>query len=191
MKKIAIVLSNEIKDADIFIPISIWRKAKIRVDLISIEKKNSVILESGVKISCNELFDNCNISQYHCIYIPGGNGLIRFRKDNWPVKNSLGTDKLYKILENFQNDYQKRILLTFDSSRLLQHYNLLNNSRLAGYDEKFNIDPNINEEIVIHDNIISVKGFWQLPQFALEVISSLHDDDKKDEVEQILETPYY
>lgn len=191
MKKIAVILSNEIKDADLFIPLSIWRKAKIRVDLISIEKKNSVILESGVKIGCNELFDQCNISQYHGLYIPGGNGLARFRKENWPVKNSLGSDKLLKTLENFQKDLQKKIMLTFESSKIFSYYNLNNSLKIAGYNDKFEIDPVISEEVVIHDNIISVKGYWQLPQFALEVITSLIDEETKNSVEYILETSDY
>lgn len=191
MKKIAVILSNEIKDVDLFIPLSIWRKAKVIVDLISIEKKNSVILESGVKISCNYSFDEVNISQYHGIYIPGGTGLIRFQKENWPVKNSLGSDKLLKTLENFQNDPLKKIMLTFESSKIFDHYNLINGFRIAGYNDKYEIDNSIDEEVVIHNNLISVKGYWQLPQFALEVIGSLIDDDTMNEIEKILDTSKY
>lgn len=191
MKKIAILLSNEIKDADIFIPTSIWRKAKIIVDLISIEKKNSVILESGVKISCNYSFDEVNITQYHGIYIPGGNGLIRFQKENWPVKNSLGSDKLLKTLETFQKDPQKKIMLTFDSAKIFRHYNLVNGYRIAGYNENHELDEGILEEIVIHNNLISVKGYWQLPQFALEVINSILDEKSKENIEKILDSNSY
>ncbi len=191
MKKIAIILSNEIRDSDLFIPVSIWRKAKIIVDLISIEKKNSVILESGVKIGCNYSFDEVNISQYHGLYIPGGPGLSRFQKENWPVKNSFGIDKLLKTIENFQNDPIKKIMLTFESSKIFDYYNLINGYRIAGYNNKYEIDKSIDEEVVIHNNLISVKGYWQLPQFALEVIGSLLDDEIRDKVEKQLDTSDY
>mgnify|MGYP002507290659 FL=1 len=77
MKKIGIILANEMRDVDLFIPLAIWRKAKIGVDLISIEKKNSIMMESGVKVGCNATFDIVNTSQYNALYFPGGIGVER------------------------------------------------------------------------------------------------------------------
>ncbi len=191
MKKIAILLSNELKDVDLFIPVSIWRKAKFIVDLISIEKKNSVILESGVKISCNHTFETVNISQYHVLYIPGGKGLNRFLKENWPVKNNLGSDKLAKAIKDFSANQNKYLLFTFDSAQIYKYYSPLNQIRFAGYDDEFNINKNINEEVIIHNNVISVLGYWQLPQFALSLVGEIGDEKTKNKIELELETANY
>lgn len=186
MKKIAIILSNEVNDAELFIPLSIWRKAKLVIDLISIEKKNSVMTESGVKISCNSTFEIVNMTQYNGLYIPGGTGTERFYSINWPVKNSVGPTKLFKSLQSFRIDKNKIILLTCQSSRILHHYQLIGNTRIAGFDKNYTRNEKIAEEIVVSPNLISVLGYWQLTEFALQVVENFLGKKVRNEIENSL-----
>lgn len=190
MKKIGIILANEIRDVDIFVPLFIWRKAKIVVDLISIEKKNSIMTESGVKVSCNSTLDIVNTSQYNALYFPGGAGVERMLGPNWPVKNSVGPMKLFKSLESFRLDNNKYLLVTASSSKIIHHNQLLGKSRIAGFDKNYLRDEDINEEIVINQNLISVLGYYQLTNFALEVVKILQNAKIKEEIENSLEIHY-
>lgn len=186
MKKIAIILANEINDIELFVPLTIWRKAKLVVDLISIEKKNSIMTESGVKVGCNSTFDIVNTTQYHGLYIPGGKGVDRFFNQNWPVKNAAGPTKLFKTLETFRLEKNKAILLTAGSSSILDHYKLIGKTRLAGFDKEYNRDENIKEEIVLTPNLISVIGYWQLSEFALQVVDKFCGKEISKEIEASL-----
>lgn len=187
MKKIGIILANEMRDVDLFIPLAIWRKAKIGVDLISIEKKNSIMMESGVKVGCNATFDIVNTSQYNALYFPGGIGVERLFSVNWPVKNSIGPTKLFKSLETFRLEKNKLILVTASSSRIIHQNHLLGNSRIAGFDKNYERVNEIQEEIVINHNLISVLGYYQLTEFALQVVEILQGSDVRNRVEESLE----
>lgn len=187
MKKIGIILANEMRDVDLFIPLGIWRKAKISVDLISIEKKNSIMMESGVKVGCNATFDVVNTSQYNALYFPGGIGVERLFSVNWPVKNSIGPTKLFKSLETFRLEKNKLILVTASSSRIIYQNQLLGNSRVAGFDKNYKRIDEIQEEIVINHNLISVLGYYQLTEFALQVVEILQGNDVRNRIEELLE----
>lgn len=187
MKKIGIILANEMRDVDLFVPLGIWRKAKIGVDLISVEKKNSVMMESGVKVGCNATFDIINTSQYNALYFPGGAGVERLFSNNWPVKNSIGPTKLFKSLETFRLEKNKLILVTANSSRIIYQNQLLGNSRIAGFDKNYSRISDLQEEIVINHNLISVLGYYQLTEFALQVVEILQGVDVRKKIEQSLE----
>ena len=182
MKKIAIILANEMNDIDLFIPLAIWRQGKISVDLISIEKKNSVMMESGTKVGCTAVFETVNMTQYHAIYIPGGPGVCRLSKDNWPVKIGQGVLKLNKAIENFRIDKQKMVFVTADSSSLLNELQLIGNARIAGFDKSYVRDPNIKEEILVNNNLVSVVGYWALTDFAIETLGLLVGQEQKEQI---------
>lgn len=189
MKKIGIVLANELRDVDLFIPLSLWRKAKIMVDLISLEKKNSVMMESGTKVSCNTTFDVTNMSQYNALYFPGGIGIERFYPENWPVKDPNGPIKLFKTLESFRLDKSKYILVTANSSRIIHSNKLLGNSVVAGFSNDY-VRNDVQEKIVNSHNLVSVIGYYALTDFALYVIEILQGSDVKDNILQDLELGY-
>jgi putative intracellular protease/amidase len=65
------------------------------VKLISIEKKKNVILAHGTKISCDEILNKENLSKYNAIFLPGGQGYLRFDKEFAPRLVAFG-QKEYK-----------------------------------------------------------------------------------------------
>ncbi|GAA5414340.1 DJ-1/PfpI family protein [Ureaplasma ceti] len=182
MKKIAIILANEMDDVELFIPLAIWRKAKISVDLISVEKKNSVMMSSGVKVGCTSIFESVNLTQYHAIYIPGGVGVNRLNKENWPVKTGGGAVKLATYLEKFRMETDKYIFVTGSSATLLHNLGLIGNARIAGYTKDFEEDVEIDEEILVNNNLISVVGYWALTDFAVEIVGILMGQKIKEQI---------
>lgn len=180
MKKIAIIVANEMNDYEIFVPTFLWRKAGLTVHLVSVEKKNSVVLETGSKISCFATLDKVNLSQYHALYIPGGAGVERLKHENWPSKNQEQMNKFINHLLKFRTE-DKKFLLTTDSGAEILHYlNLLQDARIAGMDEDFQ-PTDSHEELLISGNLISVKGLLSLNDFAIQVIESLEGNQKQSE----------
>ena len=45
---IAIIVANQCEEMEVIIPADIWRRAGISVQIISIEKKKSLIMQNGV-----------------------------------------------------------------------------------------------------------------------------------------------
>ena len=74
MVRVAVIVANKSEDIETIVPVDIWRRAGIIVKLISIEKKKSLILSNGMKISCDDILAKENLSKYNAIYLPGGLG---------------------------------------------------------------------------------------------------------------------
>lgn len=180
MKKIAIIVGNNMNDYDVFVPLDLWTKAGLIVNLISIEKKNSISLESGFKISCSTTIDKVNLLQFHGIYIPGGLGVENFSYKSWPQKDNEILKKfinsLSKIIENTENKY---LLLTEESSLVLNELEVL---------VDFNKNTIFNEEkeaIKLIGNTVFVKGKIILNDFAIEVAKLLLESKNKDKLNRL------
>jgi 4-methyl-5(b-hydroxyethyl)-thiazole monophosphate biosynthesis len=95
MLKIAVLVANGSEDMEVIVPIDLWRRAGIRVDLISIERKKICILSNGNKVSADTTMDKVNLSQYNALYLPGGPGHTKFKEDKKVASNILkfNTDK--------------------------------------------------------------------------------------------------
>lgn len=186
MKKIAIILANEMNDYEIFVPTYLWRKAGFTVNLVSVEKKNSVILETGSKISCFATLDKVNLSQYHALYIPGGTGVERLKYENWPNKNQDQINKFVSNLVKFRTDSKKYLLTTFSGAEILHYLNLLQNTRIAGMSNDFTPLKDCHEELLISDNLVSVKGLISLNDFALEVIKLVDSKELNEKISKFV-----
>lgn len=167
MIRIGVILANESEELDTIIPVQLWRRAGYIVELISLEKKNSIIMNSGIKISCDGIIDKINLSQFNALYIPGGNV---YKK----ILDPKSDQKAIKTIEkDFINNAKKYILTCNQGINVLTLKNLINKSQFTGivenpdeYDKLFKKDQNI----VSSNNLISSKGIMIPFEFALEVI---------------------
>lgn len=184
MKKIAIIVTNEMNEYEIFVPTYIWRKLGITVDLISIEKKNSIILETGSKISCYSTFDKINLSQYHAIYVPGGPGIERLKFENWPTKDKEQINKFVHHITKFLTEKEKLILTTCESSQFLENMGLLQDHQIAGREKDFSIKKKATDELLKSNNVISVRGFSTMSDFAFVVAEFLEETQSIDSLKE-------
>jgi len=78
-------------------------------------------------------------------------------------------------------------LVTSNSSRVIHHNQLLGKSRVAGFTKEYLRNEEVQEEIVINHNLVSVLGYYQLTEFALQVVELLQGKAIRDKVEDNLE----
>lgn len=183
MLRIAVIACNETEDIELIVPTDIWRRAGARVDLISLEKKNSIVLQTGTKISCTNTIDRTNLSQYNAIYLPGGEGHKKYRLDAWPPKNNDSVTRLQTALKNFSNDPKKVILAMSAAPRILGELELLKNNKFTcypGYEEGLTNGKFVSKNIVIDDKLITGRAPGSSFEFAYTVLGFF---DQKSESE--------
>lgn len=158
--RIAVVLANENEDMEVVIPVDIWRRAGLIIELVSVEKKNTIILQSGTKIYCNETIDKTNLDQFNAIYLPGGRGHAKF-------KDPKLCEKLIKTLKKFALDEKKWIFAICAAPSVLGELELLKNEKATVYPgfEKFLGKNYVEKDLVIDGNFITARG----PSLAFEL----------------------
>lgn len=151
--KIAVILANESEDMEVIIPIDIWRRAGLVIELVSVEKKNTIILQSGTKIYCNEQIDKTNLDQFKAIYLPGGRGHVKF-------KDPKSCEKLIKTLKKFALDEKKWIFALCAAPSILGELELLKNEKVTTYPGFENsLGKNyVDKDLVVDGNFITAKS---------------------------------
>ena len=166
--RIAIICCSESEDLDVVIPYDIWRRSGIIVDTISSEKKKSIFLQCGTKITCSEQIDIVNLDQYNAIYIPGGKGYERL----FDEKNDRVTKKVIK----FSADEEKKwVFASAEASLYLKKINVLGTKKVTtypGYEKEIG-DNYSSENIVVSKNFITFKSAFFAFDFALLVVEKL------------------
>lgn len=166
--RIAIICCSESEDLDVIIPYDVWRRSGIIVDTISNEKKKSIFLQCGTKITCSEQIDIVNLDQYNAIYIPGGKGYARL----FDEKNDRVTKKVIK----FSSDEEKKwVFASAEASLYLKKINVLGSKKVTTYPglEKEIGENYLPDNIVVSKNIITFKSAFYGFEFALLVVEKL------------------
>lgn len=178
MIKVAVIACHETEDIELIVPVDVWRRAGMRVDIISLDKKNSVIFQSGTKFSCNSIIEKTNFAQYHALYLPGGNGSKKYFLENWTPKNISVIQRLHKAIEQFIKNDSKYVLAMDEAPKILKTLDLLNpkvkvsaNSSLKNELKNYYVDDNVT----ISKNIITAKKVGDSFEFAFKVIEELLD----------------
>ncbi len=162
--RIAAMVATGVEDMELIVPVDIWRRGHFVVDLISIEKKNSVLLQGGVSIKCTQTIDKTNLKQYNAIFLPGGKGHEKF----------LLEPKLIEHLNRF-NEEKKWLLGICSSPIVFSELKLLNGAKVACYpdDAKKLKDGYCKDPIVVSQNFITAMSAGHVFDFALQVIQTL------------------
>lgn len=168
--RIGVILANETDEIDFIIPVQIWKRANFIVELISLEKKNSVIMKNGIKVSCDGTIDKINLSQFNAIYIPGGN---LYKK----ILDPKADPKFIKSLEkDFICNSKKYILTMNEGISVLTNLNYIKNRKFTGIiDNKEEFDKIYipKSKVVVSSGLISGIGTIENFEFGLEVVKNL------------------
>lgn len=166
--RIAIMCSIESSDMDVVIPYDIWTRAGIIVETVSNEKKKSIFLQSGTKITCSEEIEKVNLDKFNAIYIPGGKGCERLITE----KNDRVVNKIIK----FAFDEEKKWIFTSgEAVVVLAKLEALGNKKITTYPGfEGQLGKNYSDNNIVCDkNFISVKSPFYAFEFALLVIEKL------------------
>lgn len=168
--RIAIMVANECEDVEIVAPYDLWKRAGLIIELVSVEKKNTIILQSGAKIYCNGILERTNLDQFNAIYLPGGKGHTKFKEEKY-------CEKLIKTLKKFAFEKNKWLFAMCAAPSILGELDLLGDSKATAYPgfEKSLGDNFEDKPVVASGNIITGKSLSSSIDFALTVIEKLID----------------
>lgn len=177
----AIFLATGYEMGEAIITIDILRRAKIKVDLVSVSDELLVKSSHDVAIKCEKTIKEINFADYQILILPGG---------STGVENLNQVQLLKDQLVAFASDPNKFIAAICAAPQILGQLNLLNNKKVTFYPgcEK-GLDQAIKttEPVVVSNNIITGKSIGCAFQFALKIVSLLLDQAHADQVKQALE----
>lgn len=166
MKKIAIMVANKSEEMEIIIPADLWRRAGLDVQIISVEKKKNIVLQHGVRISCDDNLIKENLSKYNAIYLPGGKGHINFLDE--------ACDKLKSHLTKMAANINLHIFAVCAAPKVLNELKLIENIQVTIYPGlEQEVAHYVDQDVVIDKNFITAKGPGVMIDFALTVIEKL------------------
>ncbi|MGL4616893.1 MAG: DJ-1/PfpI family protein [Mycoplasmoidaceae bacterium] len=178
--KIAIMLATASEDIEVVVPADLWRRSGMIVELVSIEKKNTIVLQSGTKISCNSTIDKTNLSQYNAIYMPGGEGHLKYLdlKANPKLKKNLEKD--------FLNNKDKYILSMCATPSVLIEWDLIKSRKFTsypGFGDKLKKNY-VDKPVHVDGTLITGRSPGSVFEFSLKVIEVLVGEEARKKVEK-------
>lgn len=177
MKKIsiAIIVCNLSEEIEVIVPADLWRRANIVVSLISAEKKKNLILQNGVKISCDDVLVKENLSKYSAIYLPGGKGCCDYLDEK--------CEKLVKYLKKNMLKKSFYLLSACASPSVIAKMGIIdkvNATVYPGYEKE--LKKYCNKNVVCDKNLITTKAAGTIYDFALTVISKFISKEKANKI---------
>ena len=177
MKKIAIaiIVCNSSEEIEVIVPIDLWRRANIVVSLISAEKKKNLVLQNGVKISCDDTLTKENLSKYNAIYLPGGKGCFDYLDEK--------CEKLVKYLKKNMTKKTFSLLAACASPAIIAKMGIIDKISATvypGYEKE--LKKYCNKNIVCDKNLITTKAPGTIYDFALTVIHKFVSKEKANKI---------
>ncbi|MCF7926708.1 MAG: DJ-1/PfpI family protein [Candidatus Izimaplasma sp.] len=173
MKKILVLLADGFEDIEVVTPTDLLRRAKIKVDLVSIDKR-LVTTSSGTEIMSDMTIDTIDENQYDMLFLPGGSG----------VKNLEKSSEVKKLITYFDQT-KKFIAAICAAPSILGKMGLLKNRTFTcypGYEKQFNQGNYTKSPLEISDYFITARGIGYVNKFALQLIEILTDKRTKNKV---------
>lgn len=177
MKRIAILVANSSEDIEVITPCDLWRRAGFYVKLISVEKKKNVLLQSGLKIACDDILADENLSKYNAIYLPGGEGHYKF--------NDVNAERLIKFLVHNKNNSKIWYLSMCAAPEVYGKLEMLDGIKATcypGFEETFKKTYVKDKPVVVCKNFITANAPAAAVEFALTVINKLESPAKANEI---------
>ncbi|WEK83125.1 MAG: DJ-1/PfpI family protein [Mycoplasma sp.] len=176
MLRIAIIVANKSEDMEVIVPLDLWRRAGFFVKLISVEKKKNLILARGTKISCDEILMKENLTKYNAIFLPGGEGHMKF--------NDVDAPRLINFLKRHGNEKKINFLSICAATQVYGGLGMLDNVKATCYpgcQSSFK-KTYVKKDVVVDKNFITANGPAAAVEFALTVIKQLEGDKLANEV---------
>lgn len=175
MKKTALFCANGFEECEGLIVVDLLRRAKIDIQMISLENDLFVIGSHGIKIECNQLFDEVNFDELDMIILPGGMpGTLALKRH---------TALNQKIIEF--NSTNKKLAAICAAPSVFGSLNLLNGRKMTcypGFEEECAGAICTHQKVEKDRNIITSSGLGGAIDFATAIIEELINKEAADEV---------
>lgn len=165
--RVAIVIAKECEDIEVIVPYDLWKRAKIFVETISIDKKNTVVLAHGTSIKCCGIISKTNLNQFNAIYLPGGPG----------YEHLANNAKLRENLIKFSEDPKKYLLAMCASPVIFKKLDLYKENKFTCYPtilgstaERKKISNYVDKPCVISNQFLTGKAPGSIFAFAFAAL---------------------
>ncbi len=173
--KILALVNDKTEESELIGTVSLLRRAKIIVDLISVSSKIDITGSHGTRIIADKMF-NKDLTDYDALFIPGGVGVMDL-KDKKDVLS---------LINQYNND-QKLIMAICAAPSILGVLDILKGKKYTcypGFEKYIMAGLHQNKGVVVADNIITGKSVYFVTPFALEAIERLLGLDARKNVEK-------
>lgn len=178
MKCVIIPLADGCEEMEVVIIADVLRRADINTTLAAIGNV-TVTASRGIKLAADCLWNDCNLSQYDAIIIPGGaEGVELIRKHNG-VRDALKA----------QHASGRMVAAICAGPLVLHDAGLLKNRKATCYPtlaEKLPEADYICKTVVTDNNIITSRGPGTAFEFALTIVATLTGKDRAENVRNAL-----
>ncbi len=161
-----ILLANHFEDVEALITIDLLRRAKIQIDLVSIEKSCQLVTQSGVQLKSDYLIDEILLDEYDFLVIPGGKAVY---------ETHLHSDITKSCIQLFHQN--SKLVATICAAPLtLNALGLLKNKEYVcfpGLEKDVDGILKGDAKVVVTGNLITSKAAGTTFDFAYEIIKYL------------------
>lgn len=176
-----ILIAKGFEESEAIITIDLIRRAKIQIDLVSLEKELQVYSSHNILITCDLKFSQIKLNDYDFLVIPGGSAVFNNLINNLTVKS---------IVDYFMNQ-EKLVAVICAAPMILGKYQYLKNKKYICYPGCESSDFNgilKDMGVVLDGNIITSKAAGKTFEFGYEIIKYLVGEKI---AEDVLASVYY
>ncbi|WP_066899577.1 DJ-1 family glyoxalase III [Streptobacillus notomytis] len=172
MKKIAVMIFNNIEEVEALFPVDLFRRAGIHVDLVSLYTDKKIMGSHNIEISAEKTLDEVDFMDYDCVFLPGGLGTSEYFK----------SEILEKKLKDYYNE-NNLVAAICAAPKYLAKLGLLKDKKaivFSGLEEDLIENGAIieNSPVVKCGNLITGRSVAAAKDFGLAVVEYLLGEDE-------------
>lgn len=180
MSEVAVLLADGFEEIEGLTVADVLRRAGIRLDMVSIMKREWVTGAHQIQVKADCLFETTDFSEVQMVVLPGGlKGM----------QNLEAHEGVQKLLRRFEGEH-RYIGAICAAPTILGRMGLLEGRKATAYPsmEDGLLGADVSYEGVVADgNVITGRGMGVSIDFALRLIEALRDKELADEIaEQIV-----
>jgi protein deglycase len=156
--------------------IDVLRRAGVEVTVASVESELEITASRGVRIVADAAISECVGNTYDLIALPGGMpGAEHLRESG----------ALLKILKRHHQEGRLFGAICAAPAVVLHYHGFLKGRKATahpGFMDRLDPDHAVESRVVADGRIVTSRGPGTALEFALKLVTMLHDDQKADEV---------
>ena len=175
MKKIGIFMADGCEEIEALTTVDILRRAKIDIDMISINGKSEVTGSHNITFKCDKVISEADFSGYDGLVLPGG----------LPGTTNLGAHKTVVEKVGEFAEAGKLVAAICAAPTVPGDNGILEGKRATCYpgcEDRLTGAEIVDEQVVVDGNIITGRAMGAAIPFALEIVRYCTDDNTADSI---------
>ena len=166
MKKIAIFCANGLEECEALVVVDLLRRAKLEVDMISLEDTINIHSSHGISFKADKLIKDINHHSYDALILPGGLAGTKTLSQN---------QTLISYLHEFK-DNNKLIAAICAAPSIFIDNKLVDEGKFSVYPDFEHGLKTSSLKVTVDNNVITGQGLGVVFEFAYEIIKYLVDE---------------